>query len=115
MRQTIAIVACVLSMTGLCGLARAGVVLDEQVTTTQGGQPAVSHTRQVLVQGHREKMVSDRNIFVIDLDKGTMTLIDPNQKAYAQMPFPPRGMSGAAGQHLDLNFKKTGKSAKVLD
>jgi len=115
MRQTIAIVACVLSMTGLCGLARAGVVIDEQVTTTQGSQPAVSHTRQVLVQGHREKMVSERNVFVIDLDKGTMMLIDPNQKAYAEMPFPPHGMSSAPGQQLDLNFKKTGKSAKVLD
>ena len=115
MKQTIAILACVLSMTGLCGRARAGVVLDEQVTTTQGSQPAVSHTRQVLVQGHREKMISERNIFVIDLDKGTMMLIDPNQKAYAEMPFPPRGMSNAPGQQLDLNFKKTGKSTKVLD
>ena len=115
MKQTIAIVAGVLSMAGLCGFARAGVVIDEQVTTVQGSQAAVSHTRQLLLQGHKEKMVSDRNTFVIDLDKGTMMLIDPNQKAYAEMPFPPHGMSSAPGQQLDLNFKKTGKSSKILD
>jgi hypothetical protein len=115
MKQTIAITVGVLLIGSLSGVARAGVVIDEQVTTTQGSQPAVNHTRQVLVQGHREKMVSERNVFVIDLDKGTMMLIDPNQKAYAEMPFPPRGMSSAPGQQLDLNFKKTGKSSKVLD
>ena len=60
-------------------------------------------------------MVSDRNVFVIDLDKGTMMLIDPNQKAYAEMPFPPHGMSNNPAQQLDLNFQKTGKSSKVLD
>jgi hypothetical protein len=115
MKRTIAIFACLLTSAGLSGIARAGVVIDEQVTTTQGGAPAVTHSRQLMVQGHKEKMVSDRNMFVIDLDKGTMMLIDPSQKAYAEMPFPPHGMSNNPGQQLDLNFQKTGKSTKVLD
>jgi hypothetical protein len=115
MKQTVAMYACLLTLAGLSGIARAGVVIDEQVTTTQGSTPAVTHTRQLLVQGHKEKMVSDRNVFVIDLDQGTMMLIDPNQKAYAEMPFPPHGMSNNPGQQLDLNFKKTGKFSKVLD
>ncbi len=115
MKHTVAMIACLLTLAGLSGIARAGVVIDEQVTTTQGSTPAVTHTRQLLVQGHKEKMVSDRNVFVIDLDKGTMMLIDPNQKAYAEMPFPPHGMSTNPSQQLDLNFKKTGKSSKVLD
>jgi hypothetical protein len=115
MKQTFAICACLLMAAGLNGVARAGVVIDEQVTTTQGSAPAVTHNRQLLVQGHKEKMVSDRNVFVIDLDKGTMMLIDPNQKAYAEMPFPPHGMASNPAQQLDLNFQKTGKSSKVLD
>ncbi len=115
MKQIVAMFACLLTAAGLSGIARAGVVIDEQVTTTQGATPAATHTRELMVQGHKEKMVSDRNVFVIDLDKGTMMLIDPNQKAYAEMPFPPHGMSSSPAQQLDLNFQKTGKSAKVLD
>jgi len=115
MKKMIATFACLLTAVGLNGIACAGVVIDEQVTTSQGTTPAVTHSRQLLVQGHREKMVSDRNMFVIDLDKGTMMLIDPSQKAYAEMPFPPHGMSGNPSQQLDLNFKKTGKASKVLN
>ena len=91
MKQMIAVFACLLTAVGWGNIARAGVVIDEQVTTIQGSTPAVSHTRELLVQGDKEKMVSDRNVFVIDLDKGTMMLIDPKQKAYAEMPFPPHG------------------------
>src|SRR5882757_3504878 len=116
MKRIIAMSACLLTLAGFTsGIARAGVVIDEQVTTTQGSAPAATHNRQLMVQGHKEKMVSDRNVFVIDLDKGTMMLIDPNQKAYAEMPFPPHGMSSNPAQQLDLNFQKTGKSSKVLD
>ena len=101
MKQTLAMFACLLTAAGfISGIARAGVVIDEQVTTTQGNAPAVTHSRELMVQGHKEKMVSDRNMFVIDLDKGTMMLIDPNQKAYAEMPFPPHGMSNNPAQQL---------------
>jgi hypothetical protein len=115
MKQMIAMLACLVTAASVNGIARAGVVIDEEVTTTQSAGPGVTHTRQLMVQGHKEKMVSERNVFVIDLDKGTMMLIDPNQKAYAEMPFPPHGMSMNPGQQLDLNFKKTGKASKVLD
>lgn len=115
MKQMIAVCACLLTVAGLGGVVRAGVVIDEQVTTSQAAGTPVVHTRQLMVQGHKEKMISERNVFVIDLDKGIMMLVDPNQKAYAEMPFPPHGMSNSPSQQLDLNFKKTGKSSKVLD
>jgi Domain of unknown function (DUF4412) len=91
----------------------AGVVIDEQVTTSQPSGPAVTNTRELMVQGHKEKMVSERNIFVIDLDKGTMMLVDPDRKIYAQMPFPPPMRASASGNELNLNFKKTGKRSNV--
>jgi len=115
MKTMIAMLACLLTAAGLSGIARAGVVIDEQVTVVEGGAPAVTHNRELMVQGHKEKMISERNMFVIDLDKGTMMLIDPKQKVYAEMPFPPQGMSNGAGKQLDLNFQKTGKKSKVLD
>src|SRR5258705_10730559 len=86
-----------------------------RVTPMQAVPPAVTHNRELLVPGHKEKMVSDRNVFVIDLDKGSMMLIDPTQKEYAEMPFPPHGMSSGPSSQLDLNFQKTGKGSKVLD
>src|SRR5262249_61484879 len=109
MNTTIAILAvATLLISG--GIARAGVGIDEQVTTTRGSEPPTVQQRQLLVQGHQEKMVSDHNSFVIDLDKGTMMLIDPKQKAYAEMPFPPHEPA-ANPQQLGLNFQKTGKSS----
>ena len=115
MKQKIAVFACVLTVAGLGGIARAGVVIDEQVTTSQSGGAPVVHSRELMVQGHKEKMVSEHNTLVIDLDKGTMMLVDPNQKIYAEIPFPPHRSPNSPGQQLDLNFQKTGKSTKVLD
>lgn len=114
MKQIAAVFACLLFAAGAAGVARAGVVIDEQVTTSTSSGPPVTHTRQLLVQGHKEKMLSERNVFVIDLDKGTMMLIDPDQKAYAEMPFPPRMSAVGPANALDLNFKKTGKERKVI-
>jgi len=113
MNTTIAILAVATLLTS-GGIARAGVVIDEQVTTTRGSEPPTVQKRQLLVQGHQEKMVSDHNSFVIDLDRGTMMLIDPKQKAYAEMPFPPHEPA-ANPQQLGLNFQKTGKSSTFLN
>ncbi|HZO80570.1 MAG TPA: DUF4412 domain-containing protein [Candidatus Binataceae bacterium] len=97
------------------GAAHAGVVIDEQVTNSQANGPSVTHTRELMVQGHKEKLVSERNSVVIDLDKGTMILIDPGQKVFAEMPFPPHTMMAAnTSSELNLNFKKTGKQSKVI-
>ena len=46
MKQTLAMFACLLTAAGLGGIARAGVVIDEQVTTMQGSTPAVTHNRR---------------------------------------------------------------------
>jgi hypothetical protein len=111
MKKIIAAFACLFALAGWNSSTRAGVVLDEQVTATRGGTPQ-TQTRQVMVQGHKEKMVGSASSFVIDLDKGTMTFLNPSQKTYMEMPFPPPKFSG---QQLDLNLKKTGKTEKALN
>lgn len=115
MKRIAAVMACLTLAAGVSGVARAGVVIDEQVTNSQANAPAVTHTRELMVQGHKEKMVSERNVVVIDLDKGTMMLIDPGQKIFAEMPFPPRAMMAANPNNaLNLGFKKTGKQSTLL-
>lgn len=115
MKKIAAIIVCAALAAGTSGVALAGVVIDEQVTNSQSGGKALTETRQLLVQGHKEKVIDERHVVIIDLDKGLMTLIDPGQKAFAQLPFPPRGMMAMnSGHPLNLNFKKTGKRSKVL-
>jgi hypothetical protein len=115
MKQIAAIMICAALLIGASGVARAGVVIDEQVTSSEASKPALTETRQLLVQGHKEKVVNQRHIVIIDLDKGQMTLIDPDRRVFAQLPFPPPGMaSHKSGHPLNLNFKRTGKHSKVL-
>ncbi len=85
--------------------ACAGVVIDEQVTT--GGGPVRTH--HMFIQGRKEKVVGNHNTVVIDLDNGTMTILQPALKTYAQVPFPMRGMASAGPNGpLNMNFAKSG-------
>ena len=100
--------------------ATAGVVISETESTVSGmpaGQTPPSHQRTLMIEGKRQKMVLDGGRSVIfDIDKSTMDIIDPTQKNYIEMPFPPHGMMaqsvGGPGMHID-QFNKAGTSRKV--
>ncbi len=97
------------------GAAHAGVVVTEQEIIDQGtGQP-VTHSRTVMIQGNKQKMVTDRAQVVTDLDRGTMYLMNPAKKQYVEMPFPPTGpMAQMMTQRMStLSFKKTGGKKTV--
>jgi len=100
--------------------ASAGVVLTrtESVVSGQLG-PQQQQPRQsiVMIEGNKEKMsMSGGREIIIDLDKATMRIVDPTQKSYFEMPFPPQGMMGQAiggpGLHVS-DFSKTGKTRTV--
>jgi hypothetical protein len=93
------------------GVGFAGVVVHEQEVVRRGnGQPA-THERTVMIQGNKQKMVTDKETVVTDLDNGMMYMLDPASKTYLELPFPPRGrmaaMMAGAGTS-SLSFKKTG-------
>jgi Domain of unknown function (DUF4412) len=97
------------------GAAHAGVVVTEQEVIDQGtGQP-VTHSRTVMIQGNKQKMVTDRAQVVTDLDNGTMYLMNPAKKQYIEVPFPPKGpMAQMMSQRMStLSFKKTGSSKTI--
>jgi uncharacterized protein DUF4412 len=97
------------------GAAHAGVVVTEQEVIDQGtGQP-VTHSRTVMIQGNKQKMVTDRAQVVTDLDNGTMYLMNPAKKQYVEVPFPPKGqMAQMMTQRMStLSFKKTGGKKTV--
>ena len=72
-------------------VVHAGVVVTEQEVIDQGNGHPVTRNRTVMIQGNKQKMVTDRAQVVTDLDNGKMYLINPEKKQYVEMPFPPQG------------------------
>ncbi len=109
MKKSIAAIIGVLLLAAL-GAAHAGVIVDEQETMQQGPGQTATRQRTVMIQGNKQKMVSNQVEVVTDLDTGTMYLIYPAKKQYMELPFPPQGqMAKMMGDRMStLNFKKSG-------
>jgi hypothetical protein len=103
-----------LALTTLTGVARAGVVVEEQQVTNRGVGEPVTHKITVMVQGNKQKSVIDdgKQSLVTNLDQGTRLMIYDSRKTYIEMPFPPKGMATAPNQS-GLAFKKTGTHQKI--
>jgi hypothetical protein len=97
------------------GAAHAGVVVNEQEIIDQGTGKTATRERTVMIQGNKQKMVTDRAEVVTDLDKGMMYLMNPTKKVYIEMPFPPTGpMAKMMSERMSsLNFKKSGPAKTV--
>ncbi|MGD0290507.1 MAG: DUF4412 domain-containing protein [Candidatus Binataceae bacterium] len=97
------------------GAAHAGVVVTEQEVIDQGTGKPVTRNRTVMIQGNKQKMVTDRAQVVTDLDRGMMYLMNPEKKQYIEVPFPPSGaMAQMMSQRVStLSFVKTGGSKTI--
>src|SRR5579875_325224 len=94
-------------------VALAGVVVEEKETVDRGGgQPPVEHARTIMIQGNKQKIVSEHDTMITDLDKGVMMLITPSRKTYSEMPFPPKGMMPGAGM-ANVKFTRSGGSQTI--
>jgi hypothetical protein len=97
--------------------AYAGVVLEEHETMTQGppARPGSIHNRTMMIEGHKEKLVADNRTTIIDLDKGTVTVLNPADKTYFESMFPAGQESPMAKQSMgqNLSYKKTGTTKTV--
>lgn len=95
--------------------AHAGVVLQETETIDRGNGQPETQDRTVMVQGNKQKTVTARSQVVIDLDKGSMYVINPGSKAYVEMAFPPAGKMGQmmAQRMAAMDFEKTGNHSTV--
>jgi hypothetical protein len=95
--------------------AAAGVVITQKQHVTNG-QNSRDALQTIMVQGNKQKMVTERHIVVTDLDKGMMYVIDPTAKSYFEIEFPPKGQMAsmmAASAAAAMNFKSAGKSREV--
>jgi hypothetical protein len=114
MRKLTALLAgMTLAMTALP--AAAGVVITQKQHVSNG-QNTRDTEQTISVQGNKQKMVTDRHTIITDLDKGMMYVIDPNEKSYFEIEFPPKGQMAAmmaANAKSAMNFKKAGTSHQI--
>jgi hypothetical protein len=119
-KRIVMLAAALAVLTSAIAPASAGVVITEtesMVSGAPGGQTPPPHQRTIMIEGKKQKMVLDGGRSVVfDIDKSMMDVIDPTQKNYIEMPFPPRGMMaqsvGGPGMHID-QFTKAGTSRTV--
>ncbi len=114
MKKFAAIFAALVIFAG-SGAARAGVVVTEQEVIDQGSGKAVTRSSTVMIEGNKQKRITDRGEVVIDLDSGTMYMMNPEKKQYVELPFPPKGpMAKMMSQRMSsVKFKKSGGSKTV--
>ena len=114
MRKLTALLAgMTLAMTALP--AAAGVVITQKQHVSNG-QNTRDTEQTISVQGNKQKMVTDRHTIITDLDKGMMYVIDPQEKSYFEIEFPPKGQMAAmmaANAKAAMNFKKAGASHEI--
>lgn len=117
MNKAIAIVAGVAMTMAAAIPALAGVVITQ--SESRQGSPQGGGNQQrvqtISVQGNKERIEGSDHAIIIDLDNGQMFYLEPTQKTYVQLPFPPTGpmaqmMARAAGA---MNFKKESTSRKI--
>jgi hypothetical protein len=96
--------------------AHAGVVIEQDQTQTAGTNIRSLH-QTVMVQGNKQRLVSEKRTVITDLDAGKVYMLDEASKSYRAMNFPPsHGMGKMQGQAPSaLEYKKTGKSLTIAD
>jgi Domain of unknown function (DUF4412) len=116
MKSITAAFAALLMLVATTFAAHAGLVLEEEEVVNQGTGPSSPVGRTVMIQGNKQKMITDHGTVVTDLDKGVLIRMDPSNKSYIEIPFPPTGQAAAmmtAAGMSSLSFKKTGAKKKV--
>jgi hypothetical protein len=97
----------------LAGVARAGVVVDEQQVSDRGAGTPITHKITVMVQGNKQKSIIDdgKQTLITNLDQGTRMMVNDARKMYVEMPFPPQNMPKPTSANTSgLTFKKTGST-----
>jgi hypothetical protein len=95
--------------------AAAGVVITQKQHVTNGKNSRDSE-QTISVQGNKQKEVDERRTLIADLDKGMIYIVDPKDKSYFEMEFPPKGpmaQTMAASTAAAMNFKKAGTSREI--
>ena len=112
-KLTFLLAAMTLALSALPAIA--GVVINQKQNVTSGTNVRDSE-QTMMVQGNKQKIISERHIIITDLDKGMLYILNPADKTYFQIDFPPTGAMGsmmAASTASSMNFKKSGDTHDI--
>jgi hypothetical protein len=117
MKSTVAAAAAI-ALALAATTASAGVVISQNlVVNNPAATPKVNKTTQtVMVQGHKQKVITDELEVITDLDAGKIYFLRPATKGYFEQEFPPTGMFARRMQREGafVGFKKFAGSHKKL-
>ena len=94
--------------------ASAGVVIYQEVVTS-GERGEHKSGQTVMIQGNKQKVVTEEREFITDLDAGKTFILIPSNKRVAEMPFPPSGVLAMVmtRQGNFVGFEKASGTNKV--
>ena len=100
-------------------LCHAGVVVDEQEIISQPGAYNITRNLTFMIEGDRQKSILDngKRTIIVDLGKGTMTVMDGSRKTYVEVPFPPKGKPRSAmitDAPSTIIYRKTGVRQNII-
>lgn len=104
------VVAAMLTLGGTTSLY-AGVVVDEQQVIDAGNGQPTSQNVTLMIEGNKQKTQVGENTMVVDLDKGTRTIMNSSRRTYVELPFPPHNPMNP--NMSPMTFKKTGAHETV--
>ena len=96
--------------------ARAGVAIEQRVTTSDAGAKSFVINRKLMLQDDKEEFaISDWVSIVIDADAGTVTALDHKRKVFRELPLQRIiGTNADPNRLLYLLFKSTEKTRQLL-
>jgi hypothetical protein len=94
--------------------ASAGVVISEKVDEDHQGVEHKSN-QTVIVQGHKQKVITPDTVTITDLDAGKIYILKPQFKEVYKVGFPPTGVFAMrmVMEGSDVEMKNTGHTSKV--
>lgn len=92
-------------------LAAAGVVIEQSVTIPDGRGGNQTMKQTVMIDGNRSKSSTPSGSTITDLERKTMTVLDPAAKTATELPIDSFGPMMAAA--LVGEFKATGTKKKI--
>ncbi len=110
MRRLLTLFAIAILTMSAAAAANAGVILEQEIAIN-GQTGGAVRKRTVTIQGNKQKVTTNRNTVITDLDRGVVIVMFPARKAYVELPFPPTEPSGRTMQDAEIkaSYQKTDK------
>jgi hypothetical protein len=90
----------------------AGVVISQDVVVSNNTAEPTTNHQTVMIQGHKQAVITSKREFLTDLDAGTTSVINTDTRRYFEVPV---GMSAArmVWEGAFIQLKNTGATDKV--